>query len=666
MNKKLIYGASSLMLLSGLGFTSCQSDNILSGDDNAKGSYILTVKASKGDDKTRTEFEEKDGNLISTWNAGDKLYVVDGSGVIGTVTLVSGAGTPDGVFEGDNLPITAETNALSLWYINDDIKNGTKSYTYRNASQNGTFDSMADMDVMSVIVPNTKNGSLTVNAENKTAEMTANLERRVAEAHFTLSFSDGNVLKTGDVITISAAGTDKRLFTQNKFNLVQLSTTVSNPNSESITVTKTEDGNDLYLTMIHGTVSLKFTVTTSSGKTYNGELGEHPWEAGQYVRKSNGDGTYSGVEVKMVAEDIIDHSKNPLLKWAEGNLVYDKSTGKSSISTDPYAGGSLYQWGKNLGFEDYVDAMGAYNSSNGAYSYGTYNASYFSGEGFETDGSDGYSRHSQRYTTASQVAGAGKKMFMIGDLSKDSSADAINGGDYYVWSTDGASYSWSKDLSNWEKRSEICGYSESVAPENYRLPTKADFMEIFPKAVINTSTYGLANALNNKSELRELGTGEKYAITWALSSTSKRYVTIKCLMVPADFEESALSTINWSDNNVVTRIFSATGGVDVYCHKYINNQYKTLEVARPVPFGTWNADVVFYPNAYNPIYWSVKMFNFVDAGKTNEGAYWCADENMIFRFRDNQNLFGSANSNSLFGASYQPKQNAFAIRVIKK
>lgn len=610
MNKKLIYGASSLMLLSGLGFTSCQSDNILSGDDNAKGSYILTVKASKGDDKTRTEFEEKDGNLISTWNAGDKLYVVDGNGVIGTVTLVSGAGTPDGVFEGDNLPITAETNALSLWYINDDIKNGTKSYTYRNASQNGTFESMAEMDVMSAIVPDNNYGTLTVNAENKTAEMTANLKRRVAEAHFTLSFSDGNVLKTGDVITISAADTDKSLFTQSKFTLAGLSSTTT-PNNESITVTKTEDGNDLYLTMLPCTVSLKFTVTTASGKTYNGELEEHPWKEGEYVRKNNYDGTYSGIEVKMVAEDIIDHSKNPLLKWAEGNAYRTSAAGKSEVApmngnADENSVGSLYQWGRNYGFSSYVEAQENYfcNSPKGTVVFRC----------------DGTSSQVSRYTSFDPLNSYQNMHYFLCGVQ--------NGYNGYIndWISgiDGMPSNYYKD--SWEDRTKVWAGDNTdnyyPLPSNYKLPSKKDAELLVPQNFDKDKL--LAGTLIELKSVDNI----KLAMKWeVITVSSRKALKISGLVVPNTLEE--ISEVNWNDSNVVSRTFmgnafieSVYGSYDYYTNygNYAGTRYYVR------PFGY--AKNIYDANsglATSTTYPNMKQSGYSNDGRF--GCFWTSDSN---------------------------------------
>lgn len=183
--------------------------------------------------------------------------------------------------------------------------------------------------------------------------------------------------------------------------------------------------------------------------------------------------------------------------------------------------------------------------------------------------------------------------------------------------------------------------------------------------------YDLPNTLDGKTELRDLEGGHKYAIRWTLegTGTSRRDLKIQCLMVADDFAQSSLGSIDWTASEVVTRYFPATGAIEAYFHQHINSQYRTLDVCRPMPFGTWTAQLNTYPTPVNPTYWSVTYVNIVDAGKTYEGAYWCADEynstkKLMFRFRDNQGKFGSAQQYSLFGASEQPAQNAFAVRCV--
>ena len=349
----------------------------------------------------------------------------------------------------------------------------------------------------------------------------------------------------------------------------------------------------------------------------------------------------------------VDHSKNPLLKWAETNLVFNTSTRTSTFATSPYDSGSLYQWGRNDGYSDYKDAMGAIGSQ-GNYSYGTYQGTYSAGEGW-INKSSGTNRGSLNYTSASEIqqVTAAKRMYFINPYS---------GYDYWPFANGGNS---------WETRAKACNYSsESPAPTNWRLPKKSDLIEIYPTEGYNWSgTNNLADNVNGKLvEIKKISGVCTYAIRWDVETYSgKKILKIKALVVPDSYENNAtdINKVDWSDSNVVERIFPATGAIEAYVHTHTNSQYQTLNVVRPIPFGNWNVSILGYPSLTNSRYWCVQYSNIVDAAKTEEGAYWISDEKMIFRFRNNNGQFGSNNTSSFFGTSNQPTSNAFAIRCVR-
>lgn len=639
--------------------TACQNETDLT---STAGNYISvpvsTIITVPEGDETRTTLNENAGDLQWKWEEGDQVIAIDMlTGTRGFLT----AGEPinDGKtapFSGNiNFEAGATTAKLAIFYLGKNVDPASlkNTLTIDLNNQDGEFSSLVNRDVLATGTSTESAVEVTINP-TYTVIKDFELKHMTSAGHFQLKIKDGETINNA-VVTIS--GTESgQIVTPVSYTIGKADTFAEDASEYGIINTTTSSNGDFYITMFPSSkMAMKF-VTTYNDKEYTGYLGgsedfSFSLSAGQYLRSSSNN--YGPLVIEMETdepEETIDHTLNPLLKWAEGNLVYNSTTGTSNISGDPYEGGSLYQWGRNHGFDDYADALGTWSSSNYAYSYGTYGQSYCAGDGFETpSGNTGYSKSSQRYTKEEQLISNGAKaMFLIG--SKD-----MTSGDY--WQFDDNS-------TDWDSRAENCGYNK-LAPNGYRLPTTNDFTLIFPKNSINTTAFGLSSEMSDLSELRKLETGEQYVIKWTLSTVSnKRVMIIKTLMVSDSFTESMLSSVDWTSSDVVTRYFPATGAIEAYYHQYVNSQYNTLEVLRPMPFGTWEAVLQTYPNSYNAKYWSVKITNIQDAGKTYEGAYWCSDKKMIFRFRDNQGKFGSDNTTSLLGPSYQPAQNGFAIRCI--
>ena len=119
------------------------------------------------------------------------------------------------------------------------------------------------------------------------------------------------------------------------------------------------------------------------------------------------------VENVTLTEDATYYAvwaKNPLYKWAEGDLVYNKSTKTNSVATSYTTQASLYQWGRNIGWSDYRDALGTPSSSY-IYPYGTYGKSYATATGLH----NGYDDSCMKYTSASNLPANKDKYFMDPD-----------------------------------------------------------------------------------------------------------------------------------------------------------------------------------------------------------------------------------------------------------
>ena len=544
MNKTIAKSLVAIAFAGSMTFASCSSEEMMQG--NAGETVKLIVSASKTDDGSRTQLVEQDGNLVCTWTAGDQLAVADESGVLGSLTLISGEGTHDGVFEGD-VELGANTH-LMLYYLGKDKAIpavGTAKYTADLTTPAGTEASLASNDLLSAYTE--------VENINGTAHATVAMERRVAHAHFELVFTDGTVLKAGDEVKISALS--ENLYGNFSLNLKNLGTLTSKGDA-TYTVTMPEARNDFYVTIAPAKdLEPVFTVTTG-GKTYTGKLDPRTWEQGQYVRKTNTDGTFSGVPVQMVAEQTVaDHSKNPLLKWAKTNLDLSQADG---FAVEQWDRGQLFQFGRNCGYTDYTDARSRY-------------AVYCSEDSSEPWNIWGFNVYNG--------SGTGKKV----DYSYSYSGETNSDPDEYFWVSDPDVNGSENDYwperanlgDNWSTRAIADGWSTGdPSPAGWHIATTAEYAEIMP-----------ANELSG-AQANVFGTGEirsnsdcTYAIRWdiakkTLSTNNVRYVlAVKCLVVLPD---TKYADVDWNDENVIGRNFPAAG--------YIKDGYTKIEMWYDGPY----------------------------------------------------------------------------------
>ncbi len=77
-------------------------------------------------------------------------------------------------------------------------------------------------------------------------------------------------------------------------------------------------------------------------------------------------------------------------KWAETDLVYNKTTKTSGFASSYTDQASLYQWGRNPGWKDYIDALGGTTTDNGGVYYEmlTHNKHYNVGTGLHGGADD--------------------------------------------------------------------------------------------------------------------------------------------------------------------------------------------------------------------------------------------------------------------------------------
>lgn len=311
----------------------------------------MTLTVSRGDEATRSEFTEVNGNLVANWTAGDKLLVFDYSGnKLGYLSLeenASGAYTNTETFSG-LVTLSDNSKGVGIAYLgashNDEVATYNKNfYEYDLSSQDGSFASMAANDCLAA------EGEATIGNDGVATVATPEggnivMKRRIAFGHFKISGTDAPTLKAGDEIVISAnkmANTAK-VYLNNGGSIITPGTSSKYYGDITIKLTQDPANNDFYVTMVPYGNSAKFnptfTVKTSDGKTYSSEaLGDHTWKYGEYV--------HSGVngapkEVTVTPDD--DGS----IKWVDlglpsGILWGDRNLG----ATYNYEYGNLVGWG---------------------------------------------------------------------------------------------------------------------------------------------------------------------------------------------------------------------------------------------------------------------------------------------------------------------------------
>lgn len=381
---------------------------------------------------------------------------------------------------------------------------------------------------------------------------------------------------------------------------------------------------------------------------------------------------------KSLTEDIYAvWVKNPLYKWAEGDLVYDKLSGTSSVAASHTVRGSLYQWGRNVGFDDYVDAQGTYSKYlQNSWSYATWRQSYASGTGFIAN--SGNSQVSTGYTSLGVLASY-KDMFYINPET----------GDYWDSSFDEGS-SFANGGANWAERASLCGWEGEPCPTGYRLAKAADFREILPSVGGYSGSGSLASILD-QTEIKDCSTNSNYKAVWRWSSVkigSRHYLRIDARVVDQKF--TTTDQINWNDKATVqTRYFGANGSIAGLYHQNIlgglglATQY--LDVVRPMPGRHVRYDEKVSTTINRKSYATVVWKKIIDLSVNNEGFYWIADklsdQTALMYFADNTvaknkrtfDAYGNedagserpfSNMNSILTSSLEYPQSACSIRCI--
>ena len=375
-----------------MSLASC-ADDAAAPDAPAEGRTVwMSIDVSRGTDPDSRLTHTEDANgLKALWEKGDILHVVDGnSQVVGVLTLdEEDDGEQTGTFTGTLRDLTDGNTSLTLVYAGrTDVETPRHITANRTeidlSTQSGAFADMALNDIMSKTVE-------VVVANRQATAKSGNTVVMDHECNFALFDTD---LEAGVKVTISAT-----TYQPNKITIKTGDSYGFQKGTGTMTVTTQENGL-IYVNLagISGNPAFSFT---ANGKTVTLPQPTREWLAeGNYYRAgwNTTSATPEGIPVNFNADPApaVDHSKNPLLKWAEGDLVYDKSTHTSSVASSHLTRGSFYQWGLNTGYENYVDARGNLNSY--LYNYVTYGQQYWTGTGVTY----GYI-HRSRYSYSSKT-----------------------------------------------------------------------------------------------------------------------------------------------------------------------------------------------------------------------------------------------------------------------
>lgn len=270
------------------------------------------------------------------------------------------------------------------------------------------------------------------------------------------------------------------------------------------------------------------------------------------------------VEITFTQEGktgTVDHTKNPLLKWAKTNL--DRSgTGSSvqAIFTNDYTDtGSYYQFGRNYGFKSAIDAT----------------------KNYAVERSDMPYYRNVYPGTGSTIA---VKTYNASEIDFKKYPDY-----FFIDGNHQGDYTSPAHQQTWSERAQSNGYINiSPCPEGWRIPTMSEYKEIMPSidgqaGNIGTSSWNTFVQFKTFDNL-------KCAFRWSKETINNNsYLKIECLVVNNNTTD--IQTIDWRDTNVVTRYFKGAGYIQAHRNLWQYNN-STHYTARPMEWGTYEGRVL--------------------------------------------------------------------------
>lgn len=551
MNKKYLYGLSALMLVSGMfSMTSCQSEEDLT---DVRGKVMLTVNAGKDAEGTRTQFSHDGEDLSCVWTDGDKLLVTDKTGILGTVTLSSGAGESTATFKGEvTLP---ESGNIALIYLGkgsdpSTLDKSLKKVTIDLSSQKDNLEGLAEKDLLF-------NGECAVSVMDGSATTSTTLYRPVNEGYFNLELPEGLTLEAGDVVTVSGTG----LVATRPLNISKTVGDIcgwdmNGSVNGNITITKTEGmGNNMYITMFDSqTVAPTFTVV-KNGYRYTASLGSHNWTSHTFVNNNgepiavtnwtkeketlnpgdidnwpsnseDGDMTYTVIGPYFDSEDggWTNNIRNIYQMGGWVRTVEYTNGLFHGLLTSNSSSCFYFQWGRYLGFPSNV--AGSSKEAPGA-SYLPALVGYLGESGTPVKYTAEYMGNSSSYNLKRSLDWA-----IVFGQTNNNQLDYLYGNGSH---------------SSWEER---CG---NPCPDGYRVPTKDELLVLRPSTGQVKGSYAEIKNIN----------GKKYAMKWVVGSSNNiSYVDVYSV-------ETTLNSVTTSSS-----VFNGLTPKRVWAYGYLMNNGK--------------------------------------------------------------------------------------------
>lgn len=235
---------------------------------------------------SRIGYDEQGGDLICTWQSGDRLIVYDaaGNGVGELSVAASDAGKSFARFTGKLHGVAEGMNRLVFQYVPADAP-ADNSLSYDYSRQDGSKESMSRRDIL------VSSADVKVTGDEGYVDDIA-LERRSAFARFNLVYPTGVDVTAAEVV-ISGQGVK---------NGCELSVSdLSTMNSTDGPITVTAPTGDFFVSLIPSEAFAPEFTATVGDKTYRGSLSAVAVRASDYLREQQEQGIT--VEMAEVAEE---------------------------------------------------------------------------------------------------------------------------------------------------------------------------------------------------------------------------------------------------------------------------------------------------------------------------------------------------------------------------
>lgn len=676
------------LLSAGLAFTlvSCSEDATTLFDGQGQ-NVTMTVNINRVGQDTRSVLTEENGDLICTWEATDLVLVVDKAGnKLGVLKLTSGAGDTNATFTGQITTTNSGNTDLNFLYLGSktevDLQAIESPVVLDYSAQDGTIDWLSKNDFF-LGSKNVAINSSVINVES------LSLDRKLAFGKFEMQLPEG-VTYGGEDITVSGTG----LYTKASISMTDNGCSFTDAGNITITPTKLPEGesysNTFYLTVLPNgeeKITPTFSVTIDK-KTYSCTLTEREWTSSQFVRKSNTDGTYTGVILDMTEKTPAynpyegyenEDPRNPLHKFAKYNLTRGENNLNVFVE-DENAYGALYQWGRYYGFIDnkdkfsstrysltsnsyiqFAEAVGERENSGttDTWPYSVYDtdgdgqinnisnpyalfptAPIVVGFNYYSTGNDVYFDYPRIYNSKDHLV-VDQPYYMMpgepGTLIGLYSLGNRNYVDEYCNSGDYWASAFGEGGSTWTDRSTKQGFAENKhnpCPDGWRLPTEAEMREIIPENGLYEPNGNLSEMVNNYCEIRQTENEVNYVIRWNYVSTNN-YIEIEAVVVDDTYTNaSQITTLFWDEHvsDKVVRIFPFTGGIRPFTGIVYGSTAFDTVICRPISMGAPSFDTkkVYFG-------WTsgiLVTLNPNETGAINNhfGGYWVEDKNLAFKF----------------------------------